>query len=121
MFTQQLPAVQPMQFAQHVPCTDCPLIWCFHLESITFSEPEDGISKLRRSYQDLRQHIHEVHPGHYGAVCALCENLFCYHLGKIMVLGAAKGAQGDITQVKIDLGNSFMMLRKHIQEAHGGC
>jgi len=47
-----------------------------------------------------------------------CEDLFCYHLGKIMLLAAAKG---DFADVKIDLGNSFMTLRQHTQEAHGGC
>jgi len=117
MSTQQLPAVWPAHHAQHVPCAKCPSIWCFHLESITFSDPEDGRNNLRRSYRDLRQHIHEAHQRHYGSPCALCENLFCYHLGKIMLLVAAKV---DTTGVMIDLGNSFMILREHVQEAHGG-
>jgi len=84
-----------------------------------FSDPEDKrTSNLKRSYQDLEKHIHEAHQWHYRAACAVCENLFCYHLGKMMLLEAAKG---DITDVKIDLGSSFTSLREHIQEAHGGC
>jgi len=122
IFTQPLPAAQPAplsQNSQHLPCANCPSIWCFHLESITFSDLGDKrISNIKRSYQDLRQHIHEAHQWHYESGCALCEHLFCYHLGKIMLLEATKG---DLTDVNIDLGNSFMTLRQHIQEAHGGC
>ena len=77
-----------------------------------------GISNLKRSYRDLRQHVHEAHQWHYGATCALCENLFCYHLDKIMHLEFAKG---DLCEVKTDLRSSFKVLRDHIQEAHGGC
>ena len=123
--TQPLPVIQsapnpPLpQNSQHVLCATCPSIWCFHLESIMFSDTGDkGISNLKRSYQDLRQHVHEAHQWHYGAGCALCENLFCYHLGKMMLLEAK---MGDFTGVKIDLRSSFMTLREHIQEAHGGC
>ena len=118
---QQLPPIQPANYAppQHVACVSCPSIWCFHLESIMFNGPESkGISKLERSYRDLRQHIHEAHQWHHRAACAMCENLFCYHLGKMMLLEVAKG---DFVNVKIDLGRSFMTLRGHIQEAHGGC
>jgi len=84
------------------------------------SDPDQdkGISNLKRSYRDLRQHIQEAHQWHYGAACALCENLFCYHSGKIMFLEVAKG---DFAGVKFDLGSSFMVLREHIQEAYGGC
>ena len=97
----------------------CPSVWCFHFESITLSDPEGkGINNLRRSYEDLRQHIHAVHHFHYKAACALCENLFCYHLGKMMLLEVAKV---DFVSVKVDLGSSFMTLRQHIREAHGGC
>lgn len=122
--TQPFPAFQPsghaplIQTSQQVLCASCPSIWCFHLESIMFSDPEDkGVSNLKRSYRDLRQHIHEVHQWHYGATCAMCENMFC-HLGKMIQLEAAKT---DFKSVKIDLGSSFMTLRKHIQEAHSGC
>jgi len=85
-----------------------------------FSDPTDkGINNLKRSYRDLRQHIHEVHYAwHYGADCALCENLFCYHSDKVVLLEIAKG---DLCEVKSDLRSSFKMLRDHIQEAHGGC
>ena len=122
---QPLPAVQPThhaplpQYSQHMPCAKCPSIWCFHLESITLSGPEGkGINNLRRSYENLRQHIHEAHQLHYGASCTLCENLFCYHLGKMIHLEVAKV---DFADVKVNLGSSFMTLRQHIQEAHGGC
>ena len=120
MSTQPLPAVQPPHYAPpYLPCVNCPSIWCFHFESISLSDSEGkGISNLRRSYRDLRQHIHEAHHSHYGAACALCENLFCYHLGKMMLLEVAKI---DFADVKVDLGSSFMTLRQHIQEAHGGC
>ncbi|KAF8453223.1 hypothetical protein BGX38DRAFT_1268792 [Terfezia claveryi] len=100
------PAVQPAHHAQllhglqHMTCANCPLIWRSHLESILFSDQEDkGISDLKRSYRNLQQHIHEAHQ----CACPLCENLFCYHLGKMMVLEAAKG---DFTDLKIDLGTS---------------
>ncbi|KAF8453217.1 hypothetical protein BGX38DRAFT_1268785 [Terfezia claveryi] len=152
--TQQFPPAEPTyhtqfeQNLQHVACINCPSIWCFHLESIMFSDPEDkGICNLKHSYRDLRQHVHETHQWHYGASCALCENLFCYHLDKMMLLEAAKGdlcevksdlrnsfkalrdhiqeaheaAKGDLCEVKSDLRNSFKALRDHIQEAHGGC
>jgi len=123
--TQQLPPAQLaypaplLQNPQHMACVNCPSIWCFHLESIMFSDPEDkGISNLKRSYRDLRQHIHEAHQWHYGASCALCENLFCYHLDKMIHLEVATG---DLPEVKTDLRNSFKALRDHIKEAHGGC
>jgi len=106
------------QNSQHVPCANCPSIWCFHLESITLSDPEGrGISNLRRSYRDLRQHIHEAHQGHYGSACAMCEDLFCFLLGNMVLLEAA----GDFADIKVDLGGSFITLRQHIREAHGGC
>ena len=116
--TQQLqPASLPN--SQYMTCVNCPSIWRSHLQSITFSDLENkGISDLKRSYQNLQQHIHERHLWYYGAGCALCENLFCYHLGKMLLLEAAAG---NFTAVKIDLGNSFMTLREHIQGAHGGC
>ncbi|RPB19765.1 hypothetical protein L211DRAFT_842359 [Terfezia boudieri ATCC MYA-4762] len=123
--TQQLPPSEPayhtqfVQNLQHVSCVNCPSIWCLHLESIMFSDPEDkGISNLKHSYRDLRRHVHETHHWHYGASCALCENLFCYHLDKMMLLEAAKG---DLCEAKTDLRKSFKALRDHIQEAHGGC
>ena len=107
------------QNSQHVACVSCPSLWYFHLESITLCDREDnGIRDLKRSYRDLRQHIQEAHQWHYGATCALCEDLFCYHLGKMMLLEVA---EGDFASVKISLGSSFMTLRQHIQEAHGGC
>ena len=76
------------------------------------------MNNLKCSYQNLQQHIYEAHQWDDGVVCALCENLFCYHLGKMMLLEATKG---DISDVKIALGSSFMTLREHIREAHGGC
>ena len=83
------------------------------------SDPQDkGMHNIKRSYRDLRQHIHEVHSRQYGAVCTLCEDLFCCHGGKLMLLEAA---EGDFVGLKIDLGRSFMTLRDHIREAHGGC
>jgi len=83
------------------------------------SDPEDkGVCNLKRSYRDLRQHIHEAHQWHYGAACAMCENLFCYHLEIMMLLEVAKE---DLSKVKIDLRSSFKALREHVQEAHGGC
>ena len=120
-----LPVVQPAhnaplpQYLQYEICAHCPSIWGFHFESIMLSDPEGkGIDNIRRSYRDLRQHIREVHQWHYGAACALCEDLFYYHLGKMVLLEVTKV---DLASVKIDLGSSFMMLRQHIQEAHGGC
>jgi len=84
-----------------------------------FSDLEDkGISNLKRSYRQLQQHIHLAHQWHYEAVCASCENLFCYHLEKMMLLEITKG---DLCEVKIDLQSSFTALRDHIKEAHGGC
>ena len=84
-----------------------------------FSDPGDkGISNLKRSYRDLRQHIHEVHQWHYGAACAVCEDLYCYHLEKMVLLEIVKG---DLSEVKGDLQSSFKALRDHIKEAHGGC
>ena len=81
------------------------------------SDLEDkGIGELKRSYRHLQQHIHEAH--NYGTGCALCESLVCYHLGKMMLLEAARG---DFSDVKIALGSSFMTLREHTQEAHGCC
>jgi len=123
--TQQLLPVQLayhaslQQNSQNMTCVNCPSIWCFHLESIMFSGPEGkGISNLKRSYRDLRQHIHEAHQWHYGAACALCENLFCYHSDKVVLLEVAKG---DLSEVKSNLRSSFQVLRDHIQEAHSGC
>jgi len=125
MSTQQSPAIQPeyrsafQPNSQHVACVNCPTIWRSHLESIMLSDPEDkGMSSLKRSYRHLQQHIYEAHQWHYGASCAWCENLVCYHLGKMMLLEVA---EGNFAHARIDLGNSFMMLREHIQEAHGGC
>ena len=84
-----------------------------------FSDPEDkGMSDLKHSYRDLQQHIHEAHRLEYGVSCAMCENLFCYHLDKMMLLVVAKG---DLCEVKIDLQSSYKALRVHIKEAHGGC
>ena len=84
-----------------------------------FSELEDkGISDLKHTYRYLQQHIYEAHQWHYGVPCASCENLFCYHLEKMMLLEVAKG---DLSEVKIDLQSSFTALRRHIKEAHGGC
>jgi len=84
-----------------------------------FSGVEDkGISDLKRSYRHLQQHIHEAHQWPYGAGCALCDYLFCFHMGNMVLLEAAKE---NFTDVKVDLGSSFMNLREHIQEAHGGC
>jgi len=81
------------------------------------SDPEDkGMCGLKRTYQQLQQHIYEAHQ-HYGASCAWCEYLVCYHLGKMMLLEVA---EGNFAHARIDLGNSFMMWREHIQEAHGG-
>lgn len=112
-----LASLQPN--SQNLACVTCPSIWRSHFESITFSHSEDkGMCNIRHSYRHLQQHVHAAHQWHYGNACALCENLFCFHLGKMMLLEAAKG---DFTDVKIDLGNSFMTLRQHIEEAHGGC
>ena len=81
-----------------------------------FSDLEDkGMGDLKRSYRHLQQHIHDAH--HYGTSCALCQSLLCCHLGKMMLLEAAKE---DFTDIKIGLGSSFMTLREHIQEALGG-
>ncbi|RPB19766.1 hypothetical protein L211DRAFT_896029 [Terfezia boudieri ATCC MYA-4762] len=119
---QQLP---PSQIAYHEPVQQnsqqvaCPPVWRSHLESIMFSDPEDkGISKLKHSYRDLQQHINEAHKWQSGAACATCENLFCSHLDKMMLLEAAKG---DISEVKDFLRRSFKALRDHIQDAHRGC
>ncbi|KAF8453221.1 hypothetical protein BGX38DRAFT_1268791 [Terfezia claveryi] len=94
--TEQLPPVQlpylaPLQKdPQDVACANCPSIWRSHLQSITFSVLEDkGISDLKRSYRHFQEHIHEAH--HYGVGCALCENLFYHHLGKMILLEAAEG------------------------------
>ncbi|KAF8453216.1 hypothetical protein BGX38DRAFT_1178534 [Terfezia claveryi] len=119
---QQLPPSQiayrkpVQQNSQHVAC---PPVWRSHLESIVFSDQEDkGISKLKHSYRDLQQHIHEAHKLQSGGACATCENLFCSHLDKMMLLEAAKG---DISEVKDFLRRSFKALRDHIQDAHCGC
>jgi len=81
-----------------------------------FSGLEDkGLSNLKRSYQHLQQHIHEAH--HYGAGCALCEDLFCYHLEGMMLIEITKG---DLCEVKVNLQCSFTALRDHIKETHGG-
>jgi len=123
--SNQLPAIQHTdntqipQNSQCVPCVNCPAIWCFHLESIMLSDQQDkDIRNIKRSYRDLRQHIHEAHLWQYGSPCILCEDLFCYHGGKLMLLEAA---EGDFVGLKIDLGRNFMTLRDHIKEAHGGC
>jgi len=96
-------------------CVNCPSIWRSHIENITFSDPDDKrISIIRCSYRDLQQHIYEAHQ----SACALCEDLFCYHLGKMIFLEAAKE---DFTVVKVNLASNLMVLREHIREAHGGC
>ena len=83
-----------------------------------FSDLEDkGISNLKRSYRDLRQHIIEAHGWEYGVACFSCGNLFCYHLEKMVLLEVTKG---DLCEVKIGLQSSFNALRDHIKEAHGG-
>lgn len=83
------------------------------------SDPQDkGIRNIKRSYRDLRQHIREAHWWQYGTACTLCEDLFCYHGGKLMLLEVA---EKEFARLKIDLGQSFMILRGHIKEAHGGC
>jgi len=76
-----------------------------------------GISTLMRSYKNLRHHIHETHLWESGASCALCEDLFCYHLAKLMLL---EGGMGAVQGLKFDLGRSFMTLRTHIREVHNG-
>jgi len=76
-----------------------------------------GMSTLMRSYKGLRQHIQEAHLPAPRAVCSLCEDLFCYHLAKLILL---EGGVGEIQGLKFDLGRSFMNLRTHIREAHGG-
>ena len=75
------------------------------------------MSSLKHSYRDLQQHIYKAHKWEYGVSCIACENLFCYHLDKVMLLEVAKG---DLCEVKIDLRNSCKALRDHIREAHGG-
>jgi len=102
-----------------VACVSCPSIWRSHIESIVFSNLEDkGISNLKYNYRDLQQHIHEAHRLEYGVACALCENLFCYHLETMMLL---EGANGDLSKARIDLRSSCKALRDHIKETHGGC
>ena len=82
------------------------------------SDPQDkGMHNIKRSYRDLRQHIHEAHSRQYGAACTWCEDLFYFHGGKVMLLEAA---EGDFAGLKIDLGQSLVTLRNHIMEAHGG-
>jgi len=82
------------------------------------SDLEDKrISDLKRSYLHLQQHINVAHRW-YNAGCTFCENLFCFHMGNMVLLEAAKE---NFTDVKIDLWSSFMTLREHIKEAHGGC
>jgi len=76
-----------------------------------------GMSNLMGSYKNLRHHIHEAHLWKSRDICALCEDLFCCHLGKLMLLGVN---MGEVPDLKIDLGRSFMTLRNHIREAHGG-
>jgi len=83
------------------------------------SDPQDkGIYNIKRSYRGLRQHIHEAHLWQYGTVCTLCEDLFCYHGGKLLLLEVE---EGGFAGLKLDLGRSFMTLREHVQESHGGC
>jgi len=111
--------------APHQPepnsCAQCSSLWCFHFESIMFLDrgqrDDTGVSTLVRSYKTLRHHIHEAHLWESSAICALCEDLFCYHLAKLMLLEAG---MGEIHGLKLDLGRSFMTLRTHIGEAHGG-
>ena len=123
--TQQLPSVHPAYPASlqenplYMACVKCPSIWRSHLESIMLSDPEDkGMSGLKRSYRDLQQHINEAHSWEYGADCAACEELFCYHLDNVMLLEVAKG---DLCEVKTDLRSSCKALRDHIKGAHSGC
>lgn len=78
---------------------------------------DKGMSTLMRSYKDLHQHVQEAHFLGSRAVCSLCDNLFCYHLAKLALL---EGEMGEVQSLKLDLGRSFMTLRTHIQEAHGG-
>ena len=78
------------------------------------NQDDMGMSTLMRSYKDLHQHVHEAH---LFAVCPVCEDIFCYHLSKLMLL---EGGMGEAQSLKLDLGRSFMMLKTHIQEAHGG-
>ncbi|KAF8427034.1 hypothetical protein EV426DRAFT_429882 [Tirmania nivea] len=125
VFTQQLLPVQPahhaslQQNSHYLPCVNCPSTWCFHLESIMLSDPQDkGIHNIKRSYRDLRQHIQESHLWQYGTACTLCEDLFCNHGGILILL---ETAEGDFAGLKIDLRRSFMILRDHIKDAHGGC
>jgi len=76
-----------------------------------------GMCTLMRSYKDLRQHVREVHLLGSRVVYPLCEDLFCYHLAKLILL---EGGMGEVQNLKLDLGRSFMTLRTHIREAHGG-
>ena len=102
-------------------CAQCPSIWCFHFESIILLDPgqgdDAGISTLMRSYRSLRHHINEAHLRGSRVACALCEDLFCYHLANLALL---EGGMGEVQSLRLDLGNSFMTLRTHIREAHGG-
>jgi len=84
-----------------------------------FLDPGDdkGMCNVVKSYKDLRQHIYETHLSTSTAVCPLCEDLFCCHLAKLMLLD---GGMGEILGLKSDLGRSLMTLRTHIREAHGG-
>ncbi|KAF8427037.1 hypothetical protein EV426DRAFT_686660 [Tirmania nivea] len=108
---------------QDTSCAQCPSIWCFHLESIMLLVPgqkdldDQGMSTLMRSYKNLRQHIHDAHLSASRAVCSLCEDLFCYHLANLTLL---EGGMVEVSGLKLDLGRSFMTLRTHIREAHGG-
>ena len=76
---------------------------------------DTGVSTLIRSYITLRHHIHEMHIWDARATCALCEDLFCYHLAKLMLLD---GGLGEVQGLKLDLGRSFMTLRTHMEQAH---
>ncbi|KAF8427039.1 hypothetical protein EV426DRAFT_707292 [Tirmania nivea] len=116
-------------YARQVPhqpqpsCAQCPSLWYFHLEGMMFFIPgqmdfdDGGMSTLMRSYKYLHQHVHEAHLLASGAVCTLCEDLFCYHLAKLMLL---EGGIAEVQGLRLDLGSSLMTLRAHIREAHGG-
>ena len=78
---------------------------------------QSEMNNLIGSYKSLRHHIHDAHLSKSRAVCDICEDLFCHHLGKLILLGVN---MGGAVELKIDLGRSFLTLRNHIREAHGG-
>ncbi|KAF8427042.1 hypothetical protein EV426DRAFT_707298 [Tirmania nivea] len=94
-------------------CAHCPSILCFHFESMMLLDPgqtgQKGMSNLMVSYKNLRHHIDEAHS---GVVCDLCADLFCCHLGKLMLLGVDTR---ELPDLKIHLGQSFMTFRDHIR------